>query len=247
MFFAKKKKSSDTIDLANLPKHIAIIMDGNGRWAKKRGLPRSLGHREGAVTLKKISGYCDDIGIKYLTVYAFSTENWRRPKEEVDYIMELLVDYFRNVESHLGGKKIKIRVIGDMSKLSKEVLNEIENVKIKTDHYDGLTLTLAINYGSRDEITKAVGKILNDVKEGKIDPNMITEDMISERLYTYEMPDPDILVRPGGEKRTSNYLLWQTAYSEFWFDDCLWPDFTEGHLREAIKEFQNRNRRFGGI
>lgn len=245
--FKKKEKYKLDIDKSSLPVHIAIIMDGNGRWAKKRGLPRSIGHREGSRTLKEITTFCGEIGIKYLTVYAFSTENWKRPKNEVDSLMDLLLDYLKNAETQIGGKNVRIRTIGDTSALSKEIQKEIDRVTKLTAKNTGLVLNIALNYGSRDEIIHALKEIIKDIDKGKIRADDIKEEMISKKLYTGDIPDPDLLIRPGGEKRISNFLLWQAAYTEFWYTDVLWPDFKREHIMEAILEYQKRNRRYGGI
>ena len=248
-FFKKNEidKERFEIDYNNLPVHIAIIMDGNGRWAKKRGLPRSIGHREGSNNLDKIAHFCGEIGIKFLTVYAFSTENWKRPKSEVDTLMDLLLDYLKNAESHIGGRSVRIKTIGDKSVLSKEIQEQIVRVTKLTENNTGLTLNIAINYGGKDEIVHAVKELAREVAEGSIKHDSIDEAMISKRLYTKDVPDPDLLIRPGGEKRISNFLIWQSAYTEFWYTDDLWPDFKKEHIIEAIKEFQIRNRRFGGV
>ncbi len=230
-----------------MPAHIAIIMDGNGRWAKKRALPRSVGHREGAKTLKEISTFCGEIGIKYLTVYAFSTENWKRPKSEVDALMNLLLDYLKNAETHIGGKNVRIQVVGDISVFDDKIKKEIDRVTKLTSQNTGLTLNIALNYGSRDEIVHAVRKIVQEVTLGKLEVDNINEKVLNDRLYTATTPDPDLLIRPGGEKRLSNFLLWQSAYTEFWYTDVLWPDFKKEHILDAIIEYQKRNRRFGGI
>lgn len=243
----KNKEKKVVIDDSKLPLHVAIIMDGNGRWAKKRGLSRSIGHREGSNTLKRIVNYCDKIGIKYLTVYAFSTENWKRPKSEVDALMSLLLYYLRNAERELGGKSIRIRVIGDVKGLPEEIQTEIERVTKLTKDNTGLNLNIALNYGGRNEILLAMRSIAKDVEKGVIRPEDIDEDMISGKLFTSGMPDPDLVIRTSGEKRISNFLLWQSAYSEFWYTDVLWPDFKEEHMLEAISEYQNRNRRYGGV
>ncbi len=235
------------IDYDNLPAHIAIIMDGNGRWAKKRKMPRSVGHKEGSNNLDKIAHFCGDIGIKFLTVYAFSTENWKRPKNEVDTLMDLLLDYLKNAEKHIDGRSVRIRTIGDTSILSKEIQEQIVRVTKLTENNSGLTLNIAINYGGKDEIVYAVKELAKEVAEGKIRYDIIDEEMISKRLYTKDTPDPDLLIRPGGEKRISNFLIWQSAYTEFWYTDVLWPDFRKEHIIEAIREYQYRNRRFGGV
>ena len=235
--FNKKK-----IEQRKLPRHIAIIMDGNGRWAKKRSLPRTAGHIAGAKTFKNIARYCNKIGIEYLTVYAFSTENWKRPKEEVDGIMNLLRDYLKDAEN-FKDENIKVKFIGDLTPLAEDIKELIKKDEEGSAEATGLNLNIAINYGGRDEITKAVRNIVN---EG-IKPEDITEDVISEHLYTAGMPDPDFIIRPSGEYRLSNFLQWQSAYSEFWYSDILWPDFTEENVNDIIRDFQKRNRRFGGV
>ncbi len=237
------KKVSD-IDYTNIPRHIAIIMDGNGRWAKKRGLSRSMGHREGSRTLKKIVEACYELGVKYLTVYAFSTENWSRPKEEVDQLLDLLLEYLRNAEQELKGKNVRIKVIGDRKRLPESIRTEIERVEKNTDHISGLDFIIALNYGGRQEIVEAVSNLAHDISEGK--RVEIDEKAITQRLYTRDFPDPDLLIRTSGEMRISNFLIWQCSYSEFFFCDVLWPDFKESHLREAILSYQGRQRRFGG-
>lgn len=241
-----KNKLLKEIDKNNLPGHIGLIMDGNGRWAKKRGLPRSAGHRAGAQNLKTISEFAGNLGIKYMTAYAFSTENWKRPKEEVDALMELLLNYLKDKDA-IAGKNIVIRVIGDRSILSEEIQREMQAVEEYTKKNDGLVLYLAINYGGRQEIMHAVKNMAEDLKSGKIDKEDITCDTISQRIYTHDAPDADLIIRPSGEYRLSNFLLWQSAYSEFWYSDIHWPDFTTKDFTKAILDYQNRNRRFGGI
>jgi len=241
MLFSKNKK----IDMTNIPQHIAIIMDGNGRWAKKRGLSRSFGHREGSKTLRKIVEACYELGVKYLTVYAFSTENWSRPKEEVDELMKLLLEYLRNAEKEIKGKNVRIRVIGDRKGLPEEIRTEIDRVEKNTQHISGLDFIIALNYGGRQEITAAVTRLIEDVKAGKV--SEINEAEIAKRLYTHDIPDPDLLIRTSGEIRLSNFLIWQSSYSELFFCDVLWPDFTKKHLIEAIMSYQGRQRRFGGL
>jgi len=247
MLFAKKKKEDVFVDYENLPVHIGIIMDGNGRWAKKRGLPRSLGHREGAKTLEKITRFAGDIGIRYVTYYAFSTENWKRPTKEVESLMRLMVDYLDDYERLLGGEDIRIRIIGKREGLSDEILEKIKIVEDATKHNSKITMNIAINYGGREDILNAVKKISTAVKSGEMSPDEITEDDINSNLYTYYMPDPDLIIRPSGELRLSNFLMWQSAYSEFWFSDINWPDFTKDDLLRAISDFQKRNRRYGGV
>lgn len=229
-----------------IPQHVAIIMDGNRRWAKQKGIETRLGHKEGAETLKKIAKYANKIGIKYLTVYAFSTENWKRTKEEVSALMGLLQMYVNDFLNDKELENIKINLIGDISKLETGLQKSIKKAIDRTKDYTGLTLNVAFNYGGRDEITKAVQKISEKVKNSEIAIEDINEQLISNNLYTAGQLEPDLLIRPGGEKRISNYLLWQLAYTEFLFIDKLWPDFTEKDLDEAIEVFENRNRKFGG-
>lgn len=235
------------IDMSNLPQHIAIIMDGNGRWAQKRGLPRNAGHRAGAEALRRIVAFCEKIGIKYLTVYAFSTENWKRPKDEIDTLMQLLREYLKRIHGEIEGNNVKVRILGDISVLPSDIQSEIIEVERKTYTKNGLNFNIAINYGGRSEIVAAVKRIIKENGEGLIDARNINEELFSERLYTAGMPDPDLIIRPSGEKRVSNFLLWQMAYSEFWFSNIYWPDFKEVHLLKAIAEYQKRDRRFGGI
>lgn len=238
MFF--KKKPALGIDREHIPAHIGIIMDGNGRWAKKRGLPRNAGHRAGAETLKKITEYADSLGVKAITAYTFSTENWKRPKAEVDGIMALLTEYLSNFKKHLGDKNAVIRVIGDQSALTEEIRQKIRETEDFTKNNTGIILNLALNYGGRDEIVKAVNEII--VAHGKV-----TEQSIEQYLYTRDLPPVDFIIRPSGEYRLSNFLLWQSAYAELWFDNVLWPDFKPHHLDRAILDYQKRNRRFGGL
>ena len=235
------------IDMDNIPKHIGIIMDGNGRWAKRRGLKRSDGHRAGAKTLEDITGYCSKIGVKFLTVYAFSTENWKRDKAEVDAIMELIYEYMSNMENLIGGKDCRIRVIGDRSRLSDKLNAKILEVEDYTKDRTGPTLNIALNYGGRDEILRAARLAAQAVSEGKITADGIDEKYMSSLMYTGDNPEVDLIIRPSGEKRLSNFLLWQCAYSEFWFSNTCWPDFTPKHMKIAIAEYQKRNRRFGGV
>lgn len=233
------------IDPENLPLHVGIIMDGNGRWAKRRGLPRSAGHRAGAQNLRTITEFAEQMGIRYITAYAFSTENWKRPKEEVDALMELLLEYLRDIDQ-LAGKNTVIKVIGDRGALSNEINAEIENVEAYTKDNTGMTLYLAINYGGRQEVVQAVQSLYDGVRRGEIHREDITEAAISSRLFT-QVPDVDLIIRPSGELRISNFLLWQSAYSELWFSNINWPDFTKKDFTKAILEYQNRNRRFGGV
>ena len=233
----------DIID--NLPNHIAIIMDGNRRWAKKNNLPSAHGHKEGAENLKKLAKYANKLGIKYMTVYAFSTENWKRTKEEVGAIMKLLkfyiVDFFKSDDNN-----IKIRVIGRLADLPKDLYEEIKKIEEKTKNNTGMTLNIAFNYGGRDEIVNAMKNIAEKVKNNEININDINEDMISDNLYTAGQPDPDLLIRTSGEERISNFLPWQISYSEFIFTDKYWPEYSEQDLLESIQKYQKRTRRFGG-
>lgn len=228
-----------------MPKHIAIIMDGNRRWAKERNLETRLGHKEGAETLKKIAKYANKIGIKYLTVYAFSTENWKRTKEEVGALMGLLQMYVNDFLNDKELENIKINILGDVSKLEPGLQKSIQKAIDRTKDYTGMTLNVAFNYGGRDEITKAVQKIATKVQNNDIAIQDIDEQYVSENLYTKGQLEPDLLIRTGGEQRVSNFLLWQLAYTEFLFIDKYWPDFSEADLDEAIKVFETRNRKFG--
>ena len=225
-----------------LPTHIAIIMDGNGRWAKKRSLPRTAGHAAGSKNFKDIARYCNKIGLKYLTVYAFSTENWKRPKEEVDNIMKIFKDYLEDAKN-FKDENIKVRFIGDRSVLDPDIIRLMKEAEDASADATGLKLNIAINYGGRDEIVHAV----KDIVKSGISADDITEQTISEHLYTAGQPDPDFIIRPSGEYRLSNYLIWQSAYAEYWFSDILWPDFKPKDLDRAIDDFNKRNRRFGGV
>lgn len=229
----------------NLPVHIAIIMDGNRRWAKEKSLETKLGHKEGAENLKRIAKYANEIGIKYLTVYAFSTENWKRTKEEVGALMFLLNWYLDDLLNSSDLDNVKINVLGDITKLDAGTQKLILKLENKTKDYTGLQLNVAFNYGGRDEITRAVKKIANAVKNNEISIDDIDENLISNSIYTAGMPDPDLLIRPGGEKRISNFLPWQLSYTEFIFIDKYWPDFNKNDLDEAIVEYERRNRKFG--
>ena len=234
-FFSKKKDEQIEVTDLNLPSHIGIIMDGNGRWAKKRGLPRKAGHRQGAKTFRTITRYCSDIGIKYLTVYAFSTENWKRPQEEVDALMSLFKSYLNEALEDFKDDSIVVKFIGDKSGFNDELRElMIENEESSKDR-DGMVLNIAMNYGSRDEIVRAVRNISEDVRNGKISSDDITENLFSNYLYTAGQPDPDLIIRPSGEYRISNFLLWQSAYTEFVIMNKLWPDFQKSDLDEALK------------
>ena len=234
-------------DGLKIPRHLAVILDGNGRWAKAKGLPRNMGHVEGAKTVEKMCEIVWDKGIEYFTVYAFSTENWNRPKEEVSLLMKLLREYMVGCVKRSMKNNMKVRVIGDKTKLDEDIRKSIAELEEKTKNNTGLKFTIAINYGSRDEIRRAVTSIAEDVKEGKIAPTDISEELISDRLDTAGYPDPDLLIRTSGEQRISNYLLWQIAYSEFYFAECNWPDFNEKELDNAISAYNKRERRFGKV
>ncbi len=229
------------------PEHIAIILDGNGRWAKSKGMPRTYGHSVGAKNVDTICRAAYDRGVKYVTMYAFSTENWSRPKEEVDTIMNLLSEYIKKCMKTAKKDNLRMRFIGDLSKLSEANIKAIHELEEFTKDFDGLTLTIAVNYGSRDEIRRAVTNIANDVKAGNINSEDIDEKMISSYLDTSYIPDPDLMIRTSGEQRLSNYLLWQLAYAEFYFTEVPWPAFDEAELDKAIAAYENRNRRFGGV
>ena len=245
MAFWIKKKQTPEKDWV-IPKHIGIIMDGNGRWAKKRGLPRSVGHKAGADTLKKIVEYCDSIGVQALTAYAFSTENWSRPKEEVDALMDLLYDYLANADKNLAGKNSVIRVVGNIAGLPERIRDKIVHAEEISKNNTGLILNLAVNYGGREEITHAARELARQVQSGQLQPEDITEDSISRMLYTSHVPDPDVIIRPSGELRLSNFMLWQAAYSEFWYSNINWPDFSPKDIDKMIADFQHRDRRYGG-
>ena len=228
------------------PRHIAIILDGNGRWAKKRGLPRTAGHAAGSETFRKIATYCKNIGVEYLTVYAFSTENWSRPEEEVKAIMKLLDKYLMEAIATMERDHIKMKILGNVEGLSPELQKKIEKTNEISSRYSGFQANICLNYGGRDEIVSAARKYAADVAAGKA-PSDIDEKGFSDYLYSAGIPDPDLLIRPGGEKRISNFLLWQCAYSEFYFTDVLWPDFGPEELDKAIEEYNRRDRRFGGV
>lgn len=229
-----------------LPQHIAIIMDGNRRWARERGLNVSDGHKRGAETLENIARYCNNIGIKHLTVYAFSTENWKRAKEEVGALMSLLRFYLDKFAKQADTENMKIKVLGDISALDKSLQKSIESAIERTKNNTGLTFNIALNYGGRAELLKAFKEIASDVKSGVIDIDDISEDVVNSKLYTAGQPDPDLLIRTSGEIRTSNFLPWQLVYSEFYFVQKYWPDFDSNDIDEAIKVYQKRNRKFGG-
>ena len=241
----KKSKKAEEIDISRLPRHIAIIMDGNGRWAKRRSLPRTAGHAAGAETFRRIATYCKDIGIDYLTVYAFSTENWKRPKEEVDAIMGLLEKYLVEAIEKMERDRVKMRFFGDTSVLSPRLRELIARTDEISTHFEGCQVNICLNYGGRDEIVRAARKYAELVRDGR--ENDLTEEEFSHFLYSDNIPDPDLIIRPSGEYRLSNFLMWQSAYSELYFTDTLWPDFTTEDIDRAIIDFQHRDRRFGGV
>ena len=244
-----KKKQQDPTDISgiNLPEHIGIIMDGNGRWAKQRGLPRSAGHSAGAQTFRKIARYCSNIGIKYLTVYAFSTENWRRPGDEVNALMKLFKEYMIEAIRDFKDDSIVLRFIGDRSAFSDELIELMRENEEESKDRDGMVLNIAMNYGGRAELVQAMQRIARDSVDGKLSADKIDEALIGSYLYTAGQPDPDLIIRPSGEHRTSNFLLWQSAYSEYCIMDILWPDFKESDLDIALLEYAKRNRRYGGV
>lgn len=248
-FFSKFKKQvkHGVPDMSKLPKHIAIIMDGNGRWAKKRGLPRTAGHKVGSETFRKIATYCNDIGISYLTVYAFSTENWKRPKDEVSAIMKLLEEYILEAFEKVRRDNIHLEFWGDRTKLSPKLQQMMAEVEERSKDMTGIHVNVCLNYGARDELCRACRLLSEDVMQGKLKVNEIDEDVISRHLYSSHVPDPELIIRPSGEIRVSNFLLWQSAYSEYYFTEKLWPDFNERELDRAIVAFQSRARRFGGV
>ncbi|WP_058307783.1 isoprenyl transferase [Gracilibacillus massiliensis] len=248
--FKNKKNHArleSTIQLDNIPKHIAIIMDGNGRWAQKQGLPRVAGHREGMDNVKRIVKAANHFKVEVLTLYAFSTENWKRPTQEVEYIMKLPIDFLQHYLPELIEENVRIQTIGEVNNLPKKTKSAIMRAIDETSNNTGLILNIAINYGSRFEMVRAIQDICRDVTDGKYDIDDITETALAEHLYTSHIKDPDLLIRTSGELRLSNFLLWQTAYTELWFTDTLWPDFSFEEFEKAINDFQNRKRRYGGI
>jgi len=231
----------------NIPQHIAIILDGNGRWAKKKGMPRNYGHAQGSKNVERICEEAYKLGVKYLTVYAFSTENWKRPKEEVNALMNLLRNYMKTCLQTADKNRMKVRVLGDKTALDEDIRKRIEELQEATKENDGLCFQIALNYGSRDEMVRAIRRLCKDCVDGDIQPEQINETLFEQYLDTCGIPDPDLLIRTSGEQRLSNYLLWQLAYSEFYFTDVLWPDFTKEELVKAIEYYNGRDRRFGGV
>ena len=230
-----------------IPQHVAIILDGNGRWAKSKGMPRNYGHTVGAKNVETVCRAADELGIKYLTLYAFSTENWNRPQPEVEALMKLLESYLKNCIKTAEKNHMRVRIIGDISRLDEKFQDSIRKLEEASANNPGLNLTIAINYGSRDEIVRAVKKLSKDVLDGKVSVDDVNEAEITKRLDTWDIPDPDLLIRTSGEQRLSNYLLWQLAYSEFYFTDVPWPDFHKIELELAIEAYNKRDRRFGGV
>ena len=230
-----------------IPQHVAIILDGNGRWAKSKGMPRNYGHAQGSKNVERICEEAWRMGIKYLTVYAFSTENWNRPKDEVDALMKLLRNYMKTCLKTAAKNDMKVRVIGDIEPLDEDIKKRIGELEAATVDNGGLNFTIALNYGSRDEMTRAARRMAQDCAAGKLDPDRIDESVFESYLDTHGIPDPDLMIRTSGEQRLSNYLLWQLAYAEFYFTDVPWPDFTTGELVKAVEEYNHRHRRFGGV
>lgn len=244
-----KKDSPKPMDITagNIPEHVAIIMDGNGRWAKRLGLPRVVGHHNGMKAVKRATIAADDLGIKYLTMYAFSTENWKRPKDEVDFLMRLPQEFLAIELDELVGRNVQIRMMGDKEGLPSHTLEAMEQAVERTANNDGLVLNLALNYGSRKEMTDCMILLGQEIEAGRLKSEDINSKMIEDHLKTTDLPDPDLLIRTSGEMRISNFMLWQLAYSELWFTDIYWPEFNEDHLRDAVAEYQRRTRRYGGL
>lgn len=230
----------------NIPQHIAIILDGNGRWAKAKGMPRNYGHAQGSKNVERICEDAYKMGVKYLTVYAFSTENWSRPQSEVDALMKILRNYMKTCLKTAEKNRMKVRVLGDKTRLDEDIRTRIAELEAATVNNDGLNFQIALNYGSRDEMIRAIRRLAKDCEDGKVNSAEITEQMFESYLDTHDIPDPDLLIRTSGELRLSNYLLWQLAYTEFYFTDVLWPDFTKEELQKAIEHYNKRDRRFGG-
>ena len=243
----KEKQQGGQLDLQKIPRHIAIIMDGNGRWAKGRGMPRTAGHVAGADTFRDIATYCKELGMDYLTVYAFSTENWKRPQEEVDAIMGLLGKYLQEAIDTMEKENIRLAFFGDLSPLSEELQELCRKSSRLSQNHDGFQANICLNYGGRDELVRAAKQFALDCAEGKADPNHLTEAAFADYLWSKGIPDPDLIIRPSGEIRISNFLLWQSAYAEFYFTDVLWPDFDRAELDRALINYQGRSRRFGGV
>ena len=247
MAFLKRRPQGAEVDFDHLPRHVAIIMDGNGRWAKKRGLPRTAGHAAGAENFRTIATYCKDIGLEYLTVYAFSTENWKRPAEEVSAIMGLLKKYLLEAIGRMERDRVKMHFFGDLTPLTPELRELCRRTEEISTHYEGCQVNICLNYGGRDEILRAARAFARDCARGEKLPEELTEAAFGDYLFSAGVPDPDLVIRPSGEIRISNFLLWQSAYAEFYFTDVLWPDFTKEELHKALAAYQGRSRRFGGV
>jgi undecaprenyl diphosphate synthase len=244
---AKENEDAGLDRTGHIPQHVAVIMDGNGRWARLRNLPRVAGHRAGMKTVKEIVKAADEIGVKYMTMYAFSTENWKRPREEVDFLMKLPQEFLSTELDELVERNVRIRMVGSKEELPSHTLEALEAAEARTGGNTGLQLNFALNYGARKEIVNAVAEIAARVQTGELNPEQLDENIISQFLYTSEIPDPDLLIRTSGEIRLSNFMLWQLAYTELWFTDVLWPDFTREHFFQAIAEYQGRARRYGAV
>lgn len=238
---------NQNLDGMVIPRHVALILDGNGRWAKKRGLPRTMGHKEGCVTVEKTVEIAARMGIEYLTVYGFSTENWKRSADEVGALMQLFRFYMVRLLKIASANNVRVKMIGDRTRFAQDIIDGINRLERETRENTGLTFVIAVNYGGRDEITRAVAKLAKDCREGKLEPDQITEEVITSYLDTADIPDPDLLIRTSGELRLSNYLLWQLAYTELYVTDCLWPDFNREEFEKAIIAYNQRDRRFGGV
>ncbi len=245
----QKAPQQPGLDQAKLkvPMHLAVIMDGNGRWAQRRGLPRQAGHRQGSEKLQDLCRMCGNHGIKYLTVYAFSTENWNRPQDEVHTLMALFVEFFHRFDAQLAEEGIRVRFSGDINNLPEHIQKIIKKAEADSYNRQRMQLIIAINYGGRRELVQACQKLASKAAAGEISPDSIDEDLLSRHLYLPDVPDPDLIIRPSGEQRLSNFLIWQSAYSELWFSDVLWPDFSESDLQEALTAYTRRDRRYGGI
>ena len=247
IFGTKTQNTAGQVDMSRLPRHIAIIMDGNGRWAKQRGLPRTAGHKVGAEVFRKIARYCKQLGVEYLTVYAFSTENWKRPADEVETIMGLLKQYMLEAIETMEEEKIRLKFFGDLTPLSPELQALVEKTNAMSRNIDGVQANICLNYGGRDEILRAARAFARECAAGEKQPEELTEAAFGDYLFSAGVPDPELIIRPSGEVRLSNFLLWQCAYAEFYFCDTLWPDFSEATLDAAIIDYQKRDRRFGGV
>ncbi len=245
--FGRNRERPPQVDLSALPRHVAIIMDGNGRWAQRRGLPRKAGHAAGAETFRTIATFAKELGLEYLTVYAFSTENWKRPADEVAAIMDLLEKYLHEAIETMARDKVKMAFFGDLSPLSEKLRSLCRQTQEISKRYDGCQVNICLNYGGRDEILRAARAFAADCAEGRADPNHLTQEAFGGYLFSAGVPDPDLIIRPSGEVRISNFLLWQSAYSEFYFTDVLWPDFSKDDLLRALADYQRRSRRYGGV